>query len=81
MAGTSIRKILILKTIFFVTLCLAAEKTRNRITTQNRNTKLKTETQNQKRKYKIDNKKKKTNNTKQWISQVTKTDTCNQVQC
>ena len=46
--------------------------------TQNRITKLKTETQNQKRKYKIDNRKKiKNSNKKQWISQVTKTDTCN----
>ena len=44
--------------------------------TQNRITKPKTETQNSKRKYKIDNRKK-NSNTKQWISQVTKTDTCN----
>ena len=59
-------------------------KTQNRITkpkTETQNSKqkhkIKMETQNQKQKYKIDNRKKKNSNTKQWISQVTKTDTCN----
>ena len=65
-------------------------KTQNRITkpkqnhkTQNRNTKLKTETQKSKWKHKTKNgntkkiTEKKNSNTKQWISQVTKTDTCN----